>query len=349
MKFVRLLIATCILFIASLFINIIQICVGLAFTNFIYIERLLIDIYGTLVIYVTRYLGMLIIPQIHVSGIDKLYALRNKTVVITSNYTGRADWLVLVLIAYQCGTLGCIKIVCSSFMRCIPGAGWIAALGNFPMLHGDWNRDRPLLETMCNTYALQHNADYPSWIFIFPEGKYVADFKDPLISLSRRFCLERRIGLYTHVLCPRIKGTQFIVSQLRTAIPDLCVIDLHISYTGLLKSWLPLTSPERVAPSVANFFAEPYIRNISIDITEVDITRDNWIYSLFALKNDMISGSVRQVPLGRDIRHKKITLICLLVFIAVLKMFSMLWLAYYAFLCLVAHTMYNYVYSSVKL
>jgi 1-acyl-sn-glycerol-3-phosphate acyltransferase len=278
------------IFIVSLIVNIFQATARIAsiFTNQgLHIEYRIRSLYS--IFLVGAFAGLRHLPRFNIAGFDILqrYARERKSLVILSNHVSYADWVVLLALASQCGSMGgAAKIVTRDIVKSIPGIGWSTVLGRYPILSRSWDKDMATLADIIAQYNKENEMEIPSWIFIFPEGTFVDDTCDSRITKSKEFCRDNAIEPYTYVLCPRERGTNSIIANC-----EFPIIDITLSYDKPYATNNRLDDSSRKVPSISNFISAPYIDNISINIREIErdfAKQDKWLYKLFKEKEDIL-------------------------------------------------------------
>ncbi len=293
-----------ILFIAALITNAVQLiglCVGYSIPIVgKYINDVALGLYGW---FVVAYFETMSGIVIHASGIEKLQhiALQRRSAVIVCNHVSYADWVILFMIASRLDVVSALRVATKDIVKYVPGIGWATILGGYPIMTRSWKHDEATLQRTCTSYASSHRMGMPVWVCIYPEGTFVDNAEDSVIFNSRTFCTTAGLPEYTHTLCPRTKGTEFIVHTLRSHIPNVDVVDITLRYEQHYDTARNLTDTLRTVPSISNFFTSRLITDVSVEINLVDTTCDGWLYRLFSEKNKQLRVPFKGDPWNHSI------------------------------------------------
>lgn len=256
-----------------------------------------------LVAYCEIYPGL----RIYIDNANVLEQLANsgKSAIITCNHISYVDWVVLFMLCARFGMIYGIKIASKRVAAMMPGMGWAMYLSDYPLINKSWYTDKTTLEEICKRYANMHVNGMPVYIFIFPEGTFCDNHLDKNIEQTRSFCEANKLPSYNRVLCPRVKGTEFLIDELRKDIPDLVTLDITLQFRSPYNTYLPLDSQDRVVPNIYNFFESPIIRDVYMSIRYLEGS----LYNVFKTKDNDLASEPHGVLYGLS-NGETITALC---------------------------------------
>ncbi len=244
----------------------------------VHLEQYFIGSYFNVILFFFERLAR---TKLHITK-HTLDLLSNEAVIVICNHVSYADWVIFAMLAARCRRLGVIKIAAKSLVKLIPGFGWAAWLGRFPVLNKSWDSDEKTLTDCCNYYQFMNDCGLPFWVCIFPEGTFVDDPMDKIIKETEKFC-GSKLAVPTHTLLPRIKGVTHLMDKLKMPVK---VVDLTIWYGYPYETALPLTVKRKI-PTITSYICE----SVNVCVAAREITPiNNWLYKVFEEKNITLSN-----------------------------------------------------------
>ncbi|EGD81533.1 hypothetical protein PTSG_02252 [Salpingoeca rosetta] len=159
--------------------------------------------------------------QIFAPNQEVAQALEHEHKVILGNHRSDVDWLFGWVIAQKFGTLEGSKCLMKSSLLRVPGLGLSWWLSDFIFLSRNWEKDKDHLNK--STRALQHYP-VPLCFMIYAEGTRMTPDK---LKASQEFCRERGLPVLKNVMCPRTKGWNLVMKELRNAVDSVVTLTLE--------------------------------------------------------------------------------------------------------------------------
>lgn len=172
--------------------------------------------------------------------------------LIISNHRTRFDWMFLWSYFLRTGTLHHEKIILKAGLKNLPGFGWAMQGLAFIFLRRRWEDDEATISNMLDHYK---DIQFPVQLQIFPEG---TDLSPSNKEKGHAFAKKSGGQLYEHVLPPRVKGFQHIVTAMRNDISS--VIDITMGY------------PDVVPQNESDLLAGRFPHEIHFHVKRYDIT-----------------------------------------------------------------------------
>jgi len=127
-------------------------------------------------------------------------------------------------VAKRRGMISRLRYLAKESLGYIPLFGWALILSGMIMVKRNWLRDQAELT---KTFGQMKKDRFPIWLTTFVEGTRMSPKK---LAESRKFCQERGKPVLSHCLCPRVKGFQACVQQLRDSHVK-AIYDYTIAYS----------------------------------------------------------------------------------------------------------------------
>eukprot|EP01134_Creolimax_fragrantissima_P005157 CFRG5157T1 len=191
------------------------------------------------------------------------------------NHASDIDWLLGWMVAERFGMLGGTKALMKESAKYVPVLGWSWWFSEFIWLKRSWGADQ---QTMSS--GLQSLEGYPDpyWITLFPEGTRYTEKKHVE---SQKFCKEKGLPLFKHLLHPRPKGFTYTVKCIRNDIDT--VYDVTLAFKdGKRPTMAQLLRGEG---GEVHVFCEKYDPN---DLPDTDEGLLTWLNNSFKRKDDIL-------------------------------------------------------------
>eukprot|EP00455_Lapot_gusevi_P037002 TRINITY_DN4125_c0_g2_i3.p1 TRINITY_DN4125_c0_g2~~TRINITY_DN4125_c0_g2_i3.p1 ORF type:complete len:390 (+),score=111.74 TRINITY_DN4125_c0_g2_i3:82-1251(+) len=173
----------------------------------------------------------------HVSGMKYVYSgdpfpdssKPCGNVLCLPNHISSVDFFINLLVAFRSGASGFARFAMKKSLKYVPPAGPVMVLHEMLFLSREWNRDKGYLTQQLDRW--NHHGT-PVFLVLYPEGTYVTPDRMELVASSHKFSDERHVPRFDHVLFPRVKGTQLILSRLHSHLDELYDVTLAYDCDG---------------------------------------------------------------------------------------------------------------------
>jgi len=207
-------------------------------------------------------------------------------VILISNHTSYADWVIFFSAAYRRRANQLLRIFLKDVAAYIPGIGWATYLSDYFLVkksrdRGNWQKDGQVIVDRLKNFK---ETDSRIWAAIFPEGTFHDRAIPDLVEKNRKFSQENGLPVLTYLLNPFPRGITSCIQNLRGHATH--VVDLTLTLTGNADpspqavqyvGALPLEDPARVLPDASDgtSFRGPRAAHIHVRLHDMQDVPDD--------------------------------------------------------------------------
>lgn len=223
--------------------------------------------------------------------------------VLISNHQIYCDWIYLWWLAYTAECHPGICIMLKDTLGKIPLFGWIMHCFEFMFITRSWENDEKVMKK--RTAEMNKNRNDPLWLLMFPEGTvYNRETHDRTLKYADKANIPKNL-IPEHMLLPRYKGLQTILTGLHSSVKvlyDITMVYAPVSPTGepaetyysLVKTFFKSEG----APLVQMHIREFAVKDIPY---QDDQAFEKWMIKTFKEKDD-IYAKLRNNELEHELR-----------------------------------------------
>ncbi|KVH94730.1 Phospholipid/glycerol acyltransferase [Cynara cardunculus var. scolymus] len=178
---------------------------------------------------------------------ETLEMMGKEHALVIANHKSDIDWLIGWVFAQRSGCLGSTLAVMKKSSKFLPVIGWSMWFSEYLFLERSWAKDENTLK-----FGLQRLKDYPQpfWLALFVEG---TRFTQAKLLAAQEYASSNGLPVPRNVLIPRTKGFVTSVSHMRSFVPAIYDMTVHVKVKRYLMKDLPETD-EAVAQWCKDIF-----------------------------------------------------------------------------------------------